>query len=181
MAWSEELENDLRKLWNKMSAGEIAKRLGHGLTRNAVIGKGNRLGLVRDVGIRRNKSSVNNREKLITAANVSQAIHRIRKRIINEPDQQPVKIINQNSTDDFNIPSTQRKALLQLTRHTCHWPVGDPRSGDFFYCGGDNVPGSPYCASHKRRLHVQAQEGSTPSTGWVAHKPMPVMRKAGMR
>ena len=45
MSWNLEKEEKLRKLWGKgNTASEIAKIIG-GVTRNAVIGKANRLGL----------------------------------------------------------------------------------------------------------------------------------------
>ena len=37
----------------------------------------------------------------------------------------------------IEIPIEQRKTLLQLTEKTCHWPIGDPGSADFFFCGGE--------------------------------------------
>ena len=48
--WTEERQKKLVKLWNKgASAREIADRLGGGITRNAVIGKANRMGLSQQV------------------------------------------------------------------------------------------------------------------------------------
>ena len=46
MGWTEERVEVLKKLWlDGFSASQIAKQLGDGLTRNAVIGKVHRLGL----------------------------------------------------------------------------------------------------------------------------------------
>lgn len=46
MAWTEDRIKKLRKLWSKgLSASQIAKEIGDGVTRNAVIGKAHRLGL----------------------------------------------------------------------------------------------------------------------------------------
>lgn len=43
--WTDDLEAKGRRLWAaKVSAREIAKALGHGITRNGVIGKANRMG-----------------------------------------------------------------------------------------------------------------------------------------
>jgi hypothetical protein len=33
---------------------------------------------------------------------------------------------------------------------TCHWPIGDPSSPDFFFCGGKVLTGLPYCPQHSR-------------------------------
>lgn len=46
MAWTDERIDKLKKLWDDgLSASQIAKELGEGVTRNAVIGKAHRLGL----------------------------------------------------------------------------------------------------------------------------------------
>ncbi|NBU29555.1 MAG: GcrA cell cycle regulator, partial [Caulobacteraceae bacterium] len=46
MGWTDERVNTLRTLWAEgLSASQIAKQLGGGVTRNAVIGKVHRLGL----------------------------------------------------------------------------------------------------------------------------------------
>ena len=50
----------------------------------------------------------------------------------------------------IEIPVEQRKTLLQLTEKTCRWPVGDPGSADFFFCGGETVNELPYCSYHSR-------------------------------
>lgn len=47
--WTPERVALLRKLWPSETALEIAKQIGHGCTRNAVIGKANRLKLRRKV------------------------------------------------------------------------------------------------------------------------------------
>ena len=46
MSWTDERINTLKKMWKEgKSAAEIAKALGKGVTRNAVIGKAHRMGL----------------------------------------------------------------------------------------------------------------------------------------
>ena len=50
----------------------------------------------------------------------------------------------------IEIPVEQRKTLLQLTEKTCRWPVGDPGSTEFFFCGGENANEQPYCTYHAR-------------------------------
>ena len=48
--WTEAKVKKLAKLWGKgISARDIAEKLGEGITRNAVIGKANRLGLTKDL------------------------------------------------------------------------------------------------------------------------------------
>ena len=42
----------------------------------------------------------------------------------------------------------RRLTLMQLTERTCKWPVGDPATEDFWFCGLPTVPGKPYCETH---------------------------------
>ncbi len=54
------------------------------------------------------------------------------------------------------IPEERRLKLVQLTEHTCKWPVGDPQSSEFHFCGDYSEDGSPYCSIHRRRARRQA-------------------------
>ena len=51
-----------------------------------------------------------------------------------------------------NLAEVAKKArkltLMQLTERTCKWPVGDPATDDFWFCGLPSVPGKPYCETH---------------------------------
>ena len=38
--------------------------------------------------------------------------------------------------------------LMELTERTCKWPVGDPATPDFWFCGLPSQPGKPYCEAH---------------------------------
>ncbi len=42
----------------------------------------------------------------------------------------------------------KRLTLMELTERTCKWPVGDPATEDFWFCGLPTVPGKPYCEAH---------------------------------
>jgi GcrA cell cycle regulator len=42
----------------------------------------------------------------------------------------------------------KRLSLMQLTERTCKWPVGDPATDDFWFCGLPSTPGKPYCETH---------------------------------
>jgi len=42
------------------------------------------------------------------------------------------------------------KALLDLEKHDCRWPIGEPRLPDFHFCGMPQVAGRPYCELHWR-------------------------------
>jgi len=58
-----------------------------------------------------------------------------------EPEIEPLENI---------IPIGQRCSLLELSDCRCRWPIGDPGTADFFFCGGKPVADLPYCAYHAR-------------------------------
>ena len=42
----------------------------------------------------------------------------------------------------------KKLTLMQLTERTCKWPIGDPATEDFWFCGHPVQPGKPYCETH---------------------------------
>lgn len=42
----------------------------------------------------------------------------------------------------------RKLTLMELTERTCKWPVGDPATEDFWFCGLPAQPGKPYCEAH---------------------------------
>ena len=47
------------------------------------------------------------------------------------------------------VEKTARKLkLMELTERTCKWPIGDPATPEFWFCGLPVVAGKPYCEAH---------------------------------
>ncbi|MEJ6397610.1 GcrA family cell cycle regulator [Yoonia sp. 208BN28-4] len=44
--------------------------------------------------------------------------------------------------------SAKKISLMELTEKTCKWPVGDPATPDFWFCGLPVQAGKPYCEAH---------------------------------
>jgi GcrA cell cycle regulator len=42
----------------------------------------------------------------------------------------------------------KRLTLMELTERTCKWPIGDPATDDFYFCGLPVQQGKPYCEAH---------------------------------
>jgi len=147
MSWTDERVELLKKLWSDgLSASQIAGELG-GITRNAVIGKVHRLGLS---GRAKSTSAGAPRPRKPRSAAHMLRIGRAAIRgntalahAYEVEEAEPQQI-------DNIIPIGQRRTLLELNEQTCRWPVGDPGSGDFFFCGGNTAAGLPYCAYHAR-------------------------------
>ncbi|PIE08450.1 MAG: GcrA cell cycle regulator [Rhodobacterales bacterium] len=47
------------------------------------------------------------------------------------------------------VEKTAKKlSLMELTERTCKWPIGDPATEDFWFCGLPVQQGKPYCEAH---------------------------------
>jgi GcrA cell cycle regulator len=44
--------------------------------------------------------------------------------------------------------SARKLTLMELTERTCKWPIGDPATDNFYFCGLPAIPGKPYCEAH---------------------------------
>ncbi|RJL18004.1 GcrA family cell cycle regulator [Paracoccus siganidrum] len=42
----------------------------------------------------------------------------------------------------------RKLTLMELTERTCKWPIGDPATEKFWFCGLPSQPGKPYCEAH---------------------------------
>ena len=50
------------------------------------------------------------------------------------------------------------KTLFELNNHTCRWPIGNPRTAGFHFCGeagADLENGRPYCERHAKRAYIR--------------------------
>lgn len=153
--WTDERIAQLRNLFaGGLSASQIAAELG--VTRNAVIGKVNRLGLSgrgNRPGPAKGSKLTAPRMKAKPGTVGSQAygmIHGIKRR--QRAATAPAPII-----PDAMAPISQRLSLLELNSATCHWPIGDPSHPEFFFCGGKALPSLPYCAHHSRLAYQPRQ------------------------
>jgi len=169
MSWTDERVEVLKKMWGEgQSASQIAKELG-GVTRNAVIGKVHRLGLSNRAGGGGSKPAAKDKAapkakaapkpapkpelKTERAIEQKSAIP-ARKQII--PAGQPLP--PQPSANEISpealakVNEVEKKAkkltLMELTERTCKWPVGDPATEDFWFCGLSVKAGKPYCEAH---------------------------------
>jgi len=152
MGWTDERVALLTKLWaDGLSASQIAAELG-GVTRNAVIGKVHRLGLS---GRAKSPSSSSPRPR---KARSSTHMMRVPRSSIRGNTALAYDYAAEPEPELIEIPLEQRKSLLQLTEATCHWPVGDPGSADFFFCGGETADSAPYCTYHARVAYQPASD-----------------------
>lgn len=159
IGWNEERVEQLKKLWLEgLSASQIASRLG-GVTRNAVIGKVHRLGLSGRATTSRMKS--HRHRPRVSAAAAAKRLARSRfgnsgnpaLRALYQPDVEPF----QPAVEELVIPLHERKTIQTLGECHCRWPIGDPQTPDFHFCGKTKVSGLPYCEFHSRRAFQPPQ------------------------
>ncbi|CRK76061.1 MULTISPECIES: GcrA family cell cycle regulator [Nereida] len=172
MSWTDERVEILKKMWGEgQSASQIAKELG-GVTRNAVIGKVHRLGLSNRAGSAGAKAAAKEKApkaeakkpapapaakpqpKTESAAPPPQPKVAGRRAIIPAgqplPPQPSANEISPEALAKVNeIEKKSKKiGLMELTERTCKWPVGDPATEDFWFCGLPVKAGKPYCEAH---------------------------------
>jgi GcrA cell cycle regulator len=155
MSWTEQKIQMLKEMWGHgYSASEIAKRLG-GLTRNAVIGKAHRLKLSsRPSPIKRDDET----RVGIPTAGITPIIRSSKKRVMLRPlppvaMPSTVKPTKDGITALENLKRSEGIAVTKAGERHCRWPIGDPRSPDFRFCGCSAYEGLPYCIDHARMAY----------------------------
>jgi GcrA cell cycle regulator len=168
MSWTEERVELLKKWWAEgLSASQIAGRLGQGISRNAVIGKVHRLNLSGRAQPQRTAAPRAPRKprepshpgrpavppSLPTAGTA--ALKPLPREVVAPrptapPEPQPLRLIA--------LPKGGRITILQLSDKTCKWPIGDPGSEEFCFCGHGPRAGSPYCEYHARLAYQPLQD-----------------------
>lgn len=147
--WLDEHVAVLERLWREgESCSRIAKALGGGLSRNAVIGKVHRLGLSGRATTSRMKTTRPRRHPKRPAPRPAGTPF---AEFLRRQPQEPTPVVQ--AADD-----TARVTFAQLDadrpHQHCRWPVGDPRLPGFGFCGCQPVPGLPYCEQHARRAYA---------------------------
>ncbi|MFQ5623696.1 MAG: GcrA family cell cycle regulator [Paracoccaceae bacterium] len=173
MPWTDERVEILKSMWNEgKSASQIAKELG-GVTRNAVIGKVHRLGLSNRTApgakpAAKEASKPAQKEPGPAAEAVAEkpaaaAEPKVQPASTEPPRAKPIAPAGQplppqptpseiSAEALANLAQIEKKAkkldLMQLTERTCKWPIGDPATDQFWFCGHPAQPGKPYCEAH---------------------------------
>ena len=60
--------------------------------------------------------------------------------------------------EDVVVPMSRRVSIMDLREGVCKWPLGDPMTSDFVYCGADCTVGTVYCSCHSRMAYQPTQD-----------------------
>ena len=148
MGWTDERVELLKKLWlDGLSASQISKQLG-GVTRNAVIGKVHRLGLSGRA------APSQPARPAFKAPRPPRPAPTPAPRRIEGAVAAPV----QAAPQPVYYPEEPGSAtVLTLGAHMCKWPIGDPATDGFTFCGRRAGDG-PYCVEHARVAYQPQQQ-----------------------
>jgi GcrA cell cycle regulator len=154
MSWTDERVEQLRQAWmDGKSASQIANLLGHGLTRNAVIGKVHRLGLAGrakspNASAAHSPQAQNSGRPAVAArAAPATAARMVRGATALAIEPQALTEARPREMESVVLPMSVRVTIVELKEAMCRWPLGDPTSAEFRYCGSQTHVG-PYCAYH---------------------------------
>lgn len=160
MSWTDERVEMLRKLWSEgLSASQIAAQLG-GVSRNAVIGKVHRLKLSGRGRTAATPARPKKPEQPAAAAKTpARPVAQVRPATapttgaVALQAQFATQLVAREQVDrrpDNVVPISRNLALIDLNERTCKWPIGDPLSDHFAFCGNESGDAGPYCRYHAR-------------------------------
>lgn len=136
MTWTDERVAELIRLWE---AGQSASAIGKilGVSKNSVVGKAHRMKLrARPSPIKRDI---------------------VRKAVV-----KPTSIVPRKQVQIAPRPVAPRPAPRRTGKGPhCLWPIGDPGTPEFHFCGSDAVEGKPYCKAHCARAYISKTRADT--------------------
>lgn len=183
--WDNERTDLCVKLWNEgLSCSVIARRIGGGISRNAVIGKIHRLGLSNTRQIHHPRHGFatklgkyfgspfqpwtrSDKDVLrqmwdggYPVAAIAERLGRTRGACRRKAELIGLerRFTPSEMPTEPLPPEPERPAklytLADLEDDQCRYIWGDPKKADSGYCGCKKVPGSPYCEGHHARMYT---------------------------
>ncbi len=154
MDWTAEAIERLRALWAEgHSTAEIGRRMG--ISKNAVVGKAHRLNLsARPSPIRRDATP---RPAPVPRAPrpVPAPMQRIAPMQVARPASVPAPVpvaVSAPVVRNFPVPRAR------FGSRSCCWPIGEPGTSGFRFCGGEPMASKPYCTEHAALAYVKPRD-----------------------
>jgi GcrA cell cycle regulator len=171
--WDNATLKKLKSLTGKgLSTAEIGKRLG--MSKNAIVGKLNRLGWnPKAAGAPAPKTAVKKTAKAPVKKVAAKPAPKAKptakapvKKEVAKPVAKPVaakakpapKAAPAPKSSPKNLAMHQRiiqhsLSMASLKPNQCRWPIGDPDSENFHFCGAPVFVGKPYCYEHCKQAY----------------------------
>ena len=190
--WDSSMLKKLKSLVGKgLSTAEMGKKLG--MSKNAVVGKLNRLGwnakavepvakktkapakkteisksgskrvlksIVSKISLK--KSTNKKTTKATPVAKKTTVKANVEKKVVVKTKEAPVKekpvikTASKKTKKDLDLHELLIQHALQMANlkpNQCRWPIGDPDSDNFHFCGETVFAGKPYCYEHCRQAY----------------------------
>lgn len=179
MSWTDERIATLKKMWKEgKSAADIAKTLGKGVTRNAVIGKAHRMGLSgRPSPIKKPAAAPAAKKEAAPKKETARiaAAPAPKKSAAAAPSAKINPALAKEAEELKKIEKQGAKigggiALIDLTERMCKWPIGDPKEADFSFCGLGIRPGTPYCFEHAAMAYQSSSRSRQQAAAYKTQK-----------
>jgi GcrA cell cycle regulator len=181
--WDSGMLKKLKSLVGKgLSTAEMGKKLG--MSKNAVVGKLNRLGWNSKAGESETKSASKTKKDAKTTTKkpakavpgkktpakatkeiIVKTVKKVKESKVKTPIAKPkaevkekivVKTASKKTKKDLALHELLIQHALQMANlkpNQCRWPIGDPDSENFHFCGETVFSGKPYCYEHCRQAY----------------------------
>ena len=147
MDWNDDTIARIRALWAEgHSTAEIGRRMG--ISKNAVVGKAHRLNLpARPSPIRRGTGE--KRASRPTVRRVTGPTLPALQSVDRQPALKPPPVV---------LRAVQLQPRPAGRVSSCCWPLGEPGTPEFRFCGDPTMPAKPYCDEHVAIAYVKVRD-----------------------
>ena len=161
MTWTEARIALLTKLWSEgLSASKTAAKLGGDVSRNAVISKAHRL------GIPHGTAKVPSEPKPPKPPRPSTPPTAAEPPTPQAPAPAPLPVDPPPAAQPAGITPEQKVTaclskkvtIMELREAMCRFPLGDPTTPEFRFCGAQASTGLPYCPHHAQIAYIPVAE-----------------------
>ena len=88
------------------------------------------------------REKINDDDQSISSSASSKISHENNLEVVSDLSEETIKNL-------LKVEMKSKKiSLMELTERTCKWPIGDPATDTFWFCGHESEPGKPYCKTH---------------------------------
>ena len=88
------------------------------------------------------REKTNDADQSISSSANSKLSHESNLEVVSDLSEETIKNL-------LKVEMKSKKiSLMELTERTCKWPIGDPATDTFWFCGHESEPGKPYCKTH---------------------------------